>query len=316
MAGKLEPEDAFRLLGTRMLRHRAVAPGAKVATIGAEESFEADSSEPRVWFRRTLILLAMLAASGFVLSVIFGAYLLLKEQPQPAIGDVPLTVFSEEQTREQITSTLRDFLECANTEDRLRHVVNPDLERSSLTDYYERRGNIDVGLWRIQFIEHVQLEAVPIWMVAYQDVERKTRYSLFQRVGSDMRIQWSPSYSYGALDWSELARTQPDGPVQMRAYLLRHDGHLPPGVEGGSQRSYVIENADGFFSALAIMNSAAEGAALLDKIPSKARVPVNLELGYTKSPYGGRQLVIHRLIHFQWQNRPLNDKGKPVELQH
>lgn len=316
MAGKLEPEDAFRLLGTRVVRHRAVAPGARAATIGVEESLEASSPEPRVWVRRTLIVLAVLAASGFILAVIFGAYLLLKEQPQPAVSEVPLTVFSEDQTREQITSTLREFLECANTEDRLRHVVNPDLERSALTDYYDRRGNIDVGFWRIQFIERVQLDEVPVWMVAYQDVERKTRYSLFQRVGSDMRIQWSASYSYGALDWSELARTQPDGPVQMRAYLLPHDGPLPPGVEAGSKHGYVIENTDGVFSALAIMDPTAEGAALLEKIPSKARVPVNLELGYTTSPYGGRQLVIHRLLHFQWQNRPLNDKGKPVELQH
>jgi hypothetical protein len=95
----------------------------------------------------------------------------------------------------------------------------------------------------------------------------------------------------------------------MRAFLLRHQGDIPPGYSPLDWAAYIIEDKAGDFTQLAVMKRSAEGQSLIEESPAEARLPVNIELHYEQNPHGQPQLVINKLIHFKWWSDPSQGKG-------
>ena len=151
-------------------------------------------------------------------------------------------------------------------------------------------------------------------MVAYQDVNKTLKYIRFERSSNTFLIQWSSSYGYGELNWNDLARDRPSTPVQMRCFVLRHPNSLPPGINPALYLGLTIENKRGEFTSTAIMHRDAEGARMLSKLPEGTRNPVNLLLKYTDLPNGTRQLTVDKLLHFQWHQATMLNKGWPLPL--
>ncbi len=317
MAGKMEPEEAFRLIDHRGVKNRPINPGQTTEVVDAEDKMDGAPAAAPKWLRFTIICVSVILIAGFIGILASGAYLLYDQNDPIPKTDAPNNspiVFSDTESKELITSTLEKFLNCINTEERLKYVLTPEIERSRMIDYYEKRGNLDVALWKIKLIKPANIEGIQIWMVAYLDVKKNMRYMRFERMGNAFRIQWSSSVGYGELPWDQFAVAQPSEPVQMRCYILRNTGTNPSGFDPLIHYSFIVENQRGEFTKPAIMHRNSEGAHLLDSIPTGSRNPVNLLLKYTDLPNGNRQLVIDKLLHFQWHQHTMTDKGRPVKL--
>lgn len=319
MSGKMEPEQAFRLLNPRGVKHRAVTPGETLDEVDAENKLDGAPVETPKWMRYTIICITAILTVGFVGILATGTYLLYDKKdapPETVAKEKPLIVFTKEETEERISATLKKFLDCTNTQERLQYVLAPEIERDSMIDYYENRGNLDVALWKIKLIKSANLEGMQIWMVAYLDVKKTLGYMRFERAGNQFLIQWSSSVAYGQLPWNTFVRSQPSEPVQMRCYILRNTGAAPAGFDPTTHSSFVVENQRGEFTELAIMRRDAEGAHLLESIPAESRNPVNLMLKYADLTNGTRQLIIDELLHFQWHQNTMSDKGRPLQFRH
>jgi|TARA_B110000908_G_C10242553_1_gene446918 hypothetical protein len=317
MAGKMEPEEAFRLIDPRGVKQRALTPGETVEKDDAEDKLDGSPTEPPKWLRYTIISITVIVSLCFVGLLGSGIYLLY-DKKEPEVRELkledPIIIFSETEVEQHIEATLKAFLACNSTEDRLLYVATPELEREPMIDYYDNRKQLDASLWKIRLIKAANLEGGQIWMVAYYDVKKRLRYSRFERSKNRFVIQWSSSYGYGDLSWSEFMSTEPTGPVAMRAFVLRHMNVLPAGIDPKKFFGFVVENKRGEVTSFAIMEKSADGAHLLSRIPPKTRTPVYLRLGYIDLSNGTRQLVIHELIHFQWRHHTMSSKGRPVRL--
>ena len=317
MAGKMEPEEAFRLIDPRGVKQRALTPGETVEKDDAEDQLDGSPTEAPKWLRYTIISITVIVSLCFVGVLASGVYLLYdKKEPElrEFVQEEPLLMFSEDEVNQRIEATLRAFLDCTNTQDRLQYVIAAGIEHDSMVDYYEKRGNLDVTLWKIKLIKRANLEGIQIWMIAYLDVKKSLRYMRFERVENQFLIQWSSSVAYGKLPWNTFARSQPREPVQMRCYILRHAGTPPAGFDPLTHLSFVVENQRGEFTEVAVMRRDAEGAHLLELIPAKSSNPVNLMLKYTVLANGARQLTIDKLLHFQWHQHTMTYKGRPIQL--
>ena len=318
MAGKMEPEDAFRLISHQGVKHRPLNPGAIKEEADAEDKLDGSPQERPKWLRYTIISISTVVALSFIAILASGAYLLYDKKevaPQEVTTEDLLVIFSEAEIEELVTARLKAFLDCTNTQQRLLHVLTPNIEQKAMFDFYEQRGNLDKALWKIELIKSANLEGTQIWMVAYQDVNKALKYIRFERSDNVFLIQWSSSYAYGELNWNDFARTQPSKPVQMRCFVLRHPDFLPPGIDPALYVGLTIENKRGEFTSTAIMHRDAEGAHLLSKLPKGTRNPVNLLLKYTDLPNGTRQLTVDKLLHFQWHQATMINKGRPVKFQ-
>lgn len=317
MAGKMEPEDAFRLLGKRGEGVKTRKHRKNEGESFTEDQMDGSPRESPKWLRYTIISIITIFALSFIGLLTRGAFLLIdkKEQVTEEMSEKePLVIYSEDEIEELITARLEAFLSCTTTQQRAEHVLSPKVEEEAMRDYYETRGNLDSALWKIELIKSATLAGGQLWMVAYLDVNKVLHYMRFERSGNAFLIQWSSSYGYGQLPWNTFASTQPSKPVQMRCFILRHTGTFPPGIDPTTHMIFVIENKRGEFTSTAIMNRDAEGFRRLVKLPNGARTPVNLSLKYTDSPTGTRQLTIDQLIHFQWHQSSISNKGMPVQL--
>lgn len=317
MARKVEPEEAFRLIDHRGVKNRPLNLGQKIEGISAEDEMDGKPAEAPKWIRYTIIAVAITLSVGFIGILISGAYLVYNQNAptSKAISpDEPLIIYSEEESKNLITITLKKFLNCINTEERIDYVMSPDSERSRMINYYEKRGNLDVALWKVKLIKPATLDGARIWMVAYLDVKKNLRYMSLMRSGNQFLIQWSASVGYSELSWDQFTIKQPRKPIQMRCYALRNIGAVPANFDSSTHYGFIIENRRGDFTKFAIMPHSSEGARLLNSIPVGSRNPVNLLLKYIDQPNGTRQLVIDKLIHFQWYQNTITNKGRPVEL--
>lgn len=317
MAGKIDPDKAFRLIHPLGKGKRPSTQKAKFTKGSFLEKETPDQvTNPPAVFKHTSIVIAGLLATGFITILLVASYLLYntKEPPPPPPPPKPEKVFSQAKAHQAITDTLRNFLKCSTTEERLAYVLNPSSEKEAMIDYYDHRKNLDTPLWKIQLIEPANIEGLPIWMVAYLDVKKNLRYARLERSGDNILIQWSSSYAYSQLPWETFAVTQPEEPVQMRCFALRHSGPLPPGYDPATHLGFVIENQRGEFTALAVMDKKTKDAKVLNTIAPRSRNPVNLMLKYTALPGGTRQLTITELLHFQWHQPTGLSKGQPLKL--
>ncbi|MFK7911516.1 MAG: hypothetical protein AB8F34_13090 [Akkermansiaceae bacterium] len=313
----MEPEEAFRLIDHRGVKHRALNPGQIKEEIDAEDKMDGAPAEAPKWIRYTIISIATVLALTFLIILGQGAYLLYdKKEPIPReiVVKEPPTIFSDTEIEKLITERLKAFLDCTNTQQRLLHVLTPKIEQEAMYDYYEQRGNLDKSLWKVELIKSANLEGTQIWMVAYQDVAKAIKYVRFERAGNEFLIQWSSSYGYSQLSWNEFARSQPRTPVQMRCFVLHNTNSLPPGIDPSDYLGLTIENKRGEFTSTAIMKRNSKGARMLLNLPLGTRNPVNLLLRYKDLPNGTRQLTVDKLLHFQWYQSSSTDKGRPLRL--
>lgn len=317
MAGKMEPEEAFRLIDPRGVKHRPVAPGEEIEEIDVEDQLIGSPQEKPKWLRYTIVSITAIVGLCFIAVLASGIYLLY-DTKEPEVRNVepeePIIIFSKVEVELHIEASLKAFLDCTSTEDRLRYVATPESESHAMADYYDKRGQMDASLWKIRLIKAANLEGGQIWMVAYYDVKKRLRYARFERLKNRFVMQWSSSYGYGELPWSEFMSREPSGPISMRAFVLRHMEELPTGIDPKKYLGFVVENKRGEVTSFAIMDRSAEGAHLLSRIPPKTRTPVHLKLGFINLANGTRQLVIHELIHFQWHHHTMSSKGRPVRL--
>lgn len=270
--------------------------------------------EPPTILEHVLKVGGVVAASFLGFALICGLVLLYwkkdTEPPTAPAGEV-LKEFTDEEIRAEIHANLERFLKLQTTAERLGFVIDPKIERAALANYYEGRGNRDVPLEGINFIKPVTLDGRRLWIVSYLDVRNENHLLSFERRGNRFLLHWSASYVYGELPWDRFAERKPSEPVAMRAFLLRHEGQMPPGFDSDEYAPFVVEDDKGAFTGMALMKRDAEGFALLADAPEGSKLPVNIEIFYSKEPGGDRQLMIHRLIHFQWLGSPLRGKGKP-----
>ncbi|MBT8044521.1 MAG: hypothetical protein KJO79_06175 [Verrucomicrobiae bacterium] len=311
----MEPEEAFRLIDPRGIKNRAVATNESPEQVDVEDLMTDKPTDSPKWLRYSIICISVILSLGFIALVARGVYLIYdKNEPieKQAPEEEALVIFSEEEIHQQIEKILKAFLDCTSTRERLQYVLSPNLEETAMRDYYDKRGNLDTALWKIRMIKSTNLSQRQLWMVAYYDVKKRLRYARFERDGNRFLIQWSSSYAYGEMPWSEFISTEPDGPVAMRCYIIRQNAELPPGIDPSKYLGFVIENKRGEVTRFATMAKAAPGALLLSRLPIKTRNPVHLRLGYIDLPNGIRQLTILELIHFQWHQHTMGNKGQPV----
>lgn len=228
-------------------------------------------------------------------------------QPEPVVVEA----FTDDEIRAEILEVLEKFLKAKTTSERLDFVFDPEVERAALADHYVGRGNRDLPLASVKFIKPVTLDGRRLWIVSYLDSLDEPHLLSFERQGNRFLIHWSASHAYGDLPWEKFSAQKPSEPTAMRAFLLRHDGPLPPGYLPEKWSAFVVEDDKGAFTEIAMIDRNSEDFALLDETPEGARLPVNVELVYAEGPNGIRQLIIHRLIHFQWLG-PSIGKGEPL----
>ncbi|NWK56631.1 hypothetical protein HW115_13495 [Verrucomicrobiaceae bacterium N1E253] len=316
MAGKLSSEKAFRLINPAGQSEEAEQPHAEP---GFDDPSQQTPTLPSArWKRYLLFSVVTLVAISFAGTILYGISLILNKEPPSLIltpTEEKINPLSQEKASSLARQTMTGFLNSTTTEERLQYVMHPDECRDALNDYYKTRHHFDSPLWKIDRIEAAQYDGQPIWMLAYVSLNKQRSHAVLQQEGDALKIHWQASYAYGEISWEQFALTQPEKPVQMRAYVTPHLGPLPPGTTEKSHIALTIENKQGAFTGLAIMEKGAEGASLMSKIPPDARVPVNLRLYYQHQANGIKQLSIHSLLHFQWIRPPLGEMGTPFQLQ-
>lgn len=315
MAGKMEPEDAFRLIGNRGQGVKTHSRPANAAEPVADDCSSKPPSEPPRWLRFSVLALAVAVAAGFAGLLTRGAFLLIdqkKTAPRETVQEEPLRVLSEKEVKRRITATLKAFTNATGTEERLQYVAQPEKERAAMKNYYARRSLPDSPLWQIRLVKPVVLDGAQFWVVAYTDVRRAPHYVRMERSGNKFLLQWSSSYGYCEIPWERFIVEQPGDPVQMRCYIRPHTGELPPGLPATDYLGFTVEDKNGLFTGLAVIKRSSGDAPPLAALPPNTRNPVNLQLVYRTQPDGTRQLVIHRLIHFQWHQPTGTGKGAPV----
>lgn len=304
---KLNSQEAFDLV-TRRQGKEMPDPNEPVdveADFGEKSGF--NIKERPIWLRFifwgtvSMVTIGLIAAvTAFFWFVANHAEPELVEKSPPEAAPA---IFTEEEVKRIVEVNLRAFLKAASNDERLKYIYQPEDEKSYLDVYYGKREHVDTHLWKIERLEPVTSAQGEIWFVVYRDVTKKQRLVSFQRYEDDYLLHWSAMTAYCELPWEQFIVKRPEEAVMMRGYVSHYEGPRPLGLSSDKFHCFLIEDREGLFSELAIMESGSVGFSVLTNLPKDGRHPVTLQLGYRPNPGANHDkiLSIFALTNMRWQ---------------
>ncbi len=216
---------------------------------------------------------------------------------------VAATAESEVSVRDYSSAEVTEFLQAFLATDQLYEKMKSVAadEHEMMVDYYRKRHQFDVPMWKVKTVAPVRIEGEKTWLIAYYDVKKLGHYASVVEKPAGLQLQWAAMVAYGEMSWPNFAESRPAERVKMRCLLRRDDSPILPPYDELGYLSFMIESRDGSFVHRALMAPDAVGFDTLSQLPAGADHPVFVSLLYQRDGDGiSSQLMIDALEHQRW----------------